>query len=385
MSIDLILLSISLFTWGFGEGMFIYFQPIYLQQLGANTMVIASVFSLFGLAMMVAHIPAGHLADRIGRKPLLLAAWMTGAISTLIMASARVLPIFIVGMLLYGVTAFVSAPMNSYITAARGRLSPVRAMTLLSAAYNLGAVLGPISGGWIGERFGLREVYLISAFIFIASTVIISFLHTQLCEKNDPDAMPEKLWKNARFVRFMGIIFLAIFFMYLPQPLTPSFLQNQRGLSLENIGLLGSIGSLGNTLLALMLGQFAARNGFLLLQVLVAAFSLLLWKGTGLGWYGLGFFLLGGFRSARQMIYAQIGPLIHATQMGLAYGIAETFSSLAIMLAPLLAGLLYTRSPVLVYPVSMALILVALVLSGIFSPHQTIHMDKPMIIGTPEG
>jgi len=30
--------------------------------------------------MMVAHIPAGHLADRIGRKPLLVAAWAAGIV-----------------------------------------------------------------------------------------------------------------------------------------------------------------------------------------------------------------------------------------------------------------------------------------------------------------
>jgi len=66
-------------------------------------------------------------------------------------------------MLLYGITAFVVSPLNSYVTAARGKLSLVRAMTLTSAAYNLGAVLGPISGGWIGARLGLRNVYLISA------------------------------------------------------------------------------------------------------------------------------------------------------------------------------------------------------------------------------
>jgi len=70
-----------------------------------------------------------------------------------------------------------------------------------------------------------------------------------------------------------------MFVMYLPQPLTPTFLENERGLSLGSIGLLGSVGGLGNTLLALALGQFAARIGFLLAQVSVAAFSILLWKG----------------------------------------------------------------------------------------------------------
>src|SRR5512136_1814671 len=152
MNIELVLLSASLFTWGLGEGMFFNFQPIYLQQLGADTFTIAIVFSLFGLAMLITHIPAGHLADRLGRKPLLVAAWSAGLLSAWVMALARTLPVFVVGMLVYGSTAFVSSPMNSYITAAHGKLSLARAMTLITAAYNLGAIFGPISGGWIGER-----------------------------------------------------------------------------------------------------------------------------------------------------------------------------------------------------------------------------------------
>ena len=385
MSIDLILLSVSLLTWGIGEGMFLYFQPIYLQQLGANTMTIAVVLGLCGLAMMVAHIPAGHLADRIGRKPLLVTAWIIGVLAALLMGLAHSLPVLIAGMILYGFTAFVTSPLNSYITAGRGKLSPVRAMTLVSATYNLGAVIGPISGGWIGEHLGLRNVYLVSAGIFVVSTVILVFLRSQTRETHDSAAPPESLWRNTRFISFLGIIFLAMFIMYLPQPLTPRFLQNERGLSLESIGLLGSIGNLGNTLLALLLGQIAARSGFLLAQVSVAAFSLLLWKGSGLGWYALGYFLLGGYRSARSLIYAQVRPLIHPAQMGLAYGVAETSSALAVMLAPLLAGLLYTQEPGRVYWVSAVLIGVTLILSGIFTPRQTGGAEPTIIIAPPEG
>ena len=74
--------------------MFIYFQPIYLQQLGASTMTIATVFSAFGLAMMLAHIPAGYLADRIGRKPIIVAAWTSGLIATWVMATGPVAACF---------------------------------------------------------------------------------------------------------------------------------------------------------------------------------------------------------------------------------------------------------------------------------------------------
>ncbi len=371
MSLDLILLSVSYGIWGIGEGMFFYFQPIYLQQLGASTMVVAMVFSAFGGAMVIAHIPAGYLADRLGRKPLLLVAFIIALLATVIMALARTLPVFVFGMLLYGLPAFSASPMNSYVTAASGKLSAVRAMTLVSAAFNLAYVLGPIAGGWIGQRFGLRTVYLVAACVFLVSTVIMSFIRPQPREFHDPDAPTENLLANRRFVGFMGIVFLAMFVMYLPQPLTPTFLHGERHLSLESIGLLGSVGSLGNALLNLFLGQFAARTGFLLAQVSVGLFSLLIWKGTGLPWYALGYFLLGGYRACRSLIYAQVRPLIYSAQMGLAYGVAETFSSLSAASAPLLAGVLYTLGPELVYPISLGLAAIAFLVSRLFSPDKS--------------
>ncbi len=104
---------------------------------------------------------------------------------------------------------------------------------------------------------------------------------------------------------------------------------------------------------------------------------MLLWKGTGLAWYAVGFFILGGYRSARSLIFAQVRPLIHSAQMGLAYGVAETLNSLAIMLAPLLAGVLYTQEPGKVYWVSAGLIGVMVIVSGIFTSRDA-HGSPPM-------
>jgi MFS family permease len=373
---DLLLIAASLFAWGVGEGMFLLFQPIYLQQLGASTMTIASVFSAFGLAMTVTHIPAGYLSDRIGRRPLLLVAWTSGLIAIIFMALARSLTVFVIGMLWYGLTAFVSSPLASYVTAARGKLTPGRAMTLTSAAFNLGSVVGPLSGGWIGDHFGLRTVYFVAAGVVTVSTVIMLFLRAQPRDGHDPDDPPAKLLTTQRFLGFLAITCVAMFAMYLPQPLTPKFLQNERGLSLTVIGWIGSAGSLGNALLNLLLGQFSARLGFVLAQAAVALFALLLWKGNNSAWYAIGYFLMGGYRAARMLIFAQVRPLIHQAQMGLAYGITETVNSLTTILAPLLAGWLYTREPVSVYPVGLALIGVAMVVSLAFAPREVVSSNQ---------
>jgi hypothetical protein len=80
---------------------------------------------------------------------------------------------------------------------------------------------------------------------------------------------------------------------------------------------------------------------------------------------------LGGYRAARSFIYAQARPLVHSAQMGLAYGVAETFNSFSMTLAPLLAGVLYNFNPVVVYPVSLGLTGVMILISFIFIPRQS--------------
>jgi len=368
MNPALILISISLFTWGIGEGMFWYFQPIYLHQLGANTMTIAGVFSAFGVAMMVVHIPAGYLSDKIGRRPLIWAAWFFGLVSAWCMALAGNLQVFVVGMVMYGLTAFVSSPLFSYVTAARGKFTALRAMTLTSAAFNTGAIIGPITGGWIASHYGLRSIYFVIAIIFMISFIILLFLKPQPRDEHDPGHPPLNLFVNKRYLIILSLAFTSVFVMYLPQPLTPNFLEVDRGLSLSQIGVIGSVGSIGSVVMNLLLGQLSPRLGFILAQVFVGLFAVLLWRGNSMYWYGLGYFLLGGYRTGRMMIFAQVSHLIHQAQMGLAYGLTETINAFAIILAPLLAGWLYTRNPLSVYMVAIGLIGVSIVITLLFAP-----------------
>jgi MFS family permease len=368
MTFDLLMIGLSLLTWGLGEGAFFIFQPIYLQQLGADPMQIGFILGIAGLAMIVAHIPAGYLSDRIGRKPLLLAAWCLGILSALLMALANTLPVFVAGMVFYNLTAFVASPLNSYATAARGRLSVGRAMTLNSAMYNVGAVAGPLIGGFIGTRFGLRYIYFFTAFVFVVSTIILLFVHSQPRETHDPENPPANLLSNQRYLVFMVIAFISMFATYLPQPLTPNFLQNQRGISIAQIGQIGAIGGLGNVVLNLTLGQLDARLGYLLGQALTALFTLFIWRGTGFYWYAAGYFLLGGFRVSRMLIAAQVRGLIHGAQMGLAYGITETINTLPIILAPPIAGLIYSQDPEIIYPISFIAICISILIGWRFVP-----------------
>lgn len=369
MNASLLWIASALFTWGIGEGLFFYFQPIYLKQLGANPLQIGAILGASGAAMMLAHIPAGALTDHIGPRPLLRAAWLTGVAAAALMAVAQTLTAFSVGMLLYGFTAFVAAPLNAYVTAARGQWTVGRALTLVSATFNLGIFIGPLLGGWLGDALGLQRVYLSACGLFIFSTILLFFAAHQAPQVSDPASPPLSLWKNSAYLQFLGFGFFILLALYLPQPFSPKFLQEVRGLSLTQIGLLGSIGGLGNTLLNGALGYFKnPRIGFVLGQVCVGLFAFTLWKSASLPALALAYFVFGGSRAARTLYMAQIRPLVNATQLGLAYGAAETIGSLVIALGPVLAGALYQWQPAAIYPVSLTAVTAGAALTLTYHP-----------------
>ena len=363
MNRNLLLVALSLFFWGFGEGFFIYFQPLYLQQWGANPIEIGVILGAVGVVLALSQIPTGLLTDRFGPRLLMWASWVLGAIAAWMMVFAKNLSFFVTGYLIYGLTGFGVIPMDTYITRARGKLSVGRALTFVSGLYNLGAVMGPILGGRIADRWGLHTVYIIAACIFMVSTVII-LLAQPILKPHHEDTLSEQpkvsILRNPRFLLFLGTTFVTMLVLYLPQPLTSNFLQNQQHLSDTTIGLLGAVGSFGNAISQLVLGSIAPFWGLIIGQIWVALFAgFFLWGNSPL-WFGLGYFFFGGYRLCRSMTLAYARPMAHPDQTGLLFGSLETASAVSVIVAPVVAGFLYNKNPYLMYRYALIAIVVIL-------------------------
>lgn len=351
--------------------MFFNFVPIRLESDFLLTkQQVGLALGAFGFFMAITHLPGGHLADRIGRRPLLITAWMVGMVSTLVMGLAKSLPVYIIGLLGYGLTAFVASPLSSYVTAARGKWEVGRVLSLTSAMFNLGMALGPVSGGFIAENYGMNSSYLVAFVIFVLSNLCLVFIQAQPIDTHDPAAPPQGLLKNTRFVNFLMVYAFAVFTMYLAQPLTPNFLKGVRDLSLTETGWIFSAGALGNSVLTFAFSRINPRRGFIIAQLLVILFATLIWQGTGLPIFMLGYFLLGGFRAARPMAMAQTREFVHGSQMGISYGAMETVSSIIFIIAPPIAGFIFDRDPYFVYPLAIGLIVVSIIVSYVFAPRK---------------
>ena len=165
----------------------------------------------------LSQIPSGYLSDRFGSRPIMWISWILGTLAAGLMAFSGSLNLFIVALLLYGFTGSVLAPMNAYITSMRGDWSAERSLTFTSAAFHLGAVIGPSVGGFLGEQLDLRILYYFAAGIFVVSTFFILLIENPVLEFHYEKQTQTNILKNSAFIRIAFLGFLTLFFMVFTQ------------------------------------------------------------------------------------------------------------------------------------------------------------------------
>jgi MFS family permease len=341
---DLKVLGLSVLFWGFGDGMIFYFQPLYLSELGADPSLIGGVLGGGALLMALTQIPAGYLSDRISRKTLLMAAWLLGLVSTVIMYLATSLTAFVLGFWLLFIAGFMFSPMARYISASGSPWALTRSLTTISALYGMGTIVGPLIGGQIANVFELRAIYLVAIFAVAISTIILIFLSPQPIVKPTKATGLSSFKNNIPLIRFLTLAFIAMLAMFLSWPLTPIYLQDIKLVSVGTIGILGSLNALGAVVLNLVVGRFKSHHGILLSIVFV----------------GAGYFLAAGYRLCRVLVTGHIESYVDLEDSGLAYGIAETVGILVIVVASPTSGFLYEINPELPFPISLVMLTASL-------------------------
>jgi len=382
LSRDNRLMAVALFLWASGEGLFIYLQPIYVQQLGADPVQIGGVLSLAGFSMAVSFLPGGVLADRVSRKKVMLSGWGLGLVAALVMAAARDWREFIPGAMLYTFSAFCVPAISATIADAAGDAPLERVLTLVYAGFGAGSVVSPWIGGWLARLINMRAVYVVAAMCFGLSALAILMIKPQ------PVRARMSAWRMPSAASFRsnlalgGIVFAIFLAMYIGQPLAPNFLRDA-GWPVERIGLMGSLYALGATALSPTIGRWSATASRKLLGLLAA--QTLVWASLGLLLVGartmpglalLGLWMRGGYGACRNLTSASIAGRAGAENRGAAFGLAETFMASAQMVAPYLAGWLYSLRPAAPIWAGLALVPVTMLLTPILS-RQSLAVANP--------
>lgn len=374
MNQDMKLMTAAIFLWGAGDGLFFYIQPLYIEELGANPAQIGGILSLMGLVTGLALIPAGYLADRLPRKPLLLAGWVGGSVSLLICYLAHDWRGLIPGLMLYGLATSCTPIVNAYLATAAGGQSLGKVFTMTTAAYTAGMILSPALGGVLADSVSMRAVYLAAAGVFALSTTAILAIAPQRPDSGQGPRSDLRLLLNRRFLGFLAPVLLAFFAIHLVFPLVPNYLADVRGWSTLRIGVLGSVAAVGTTLLSLLLGRVRGKRsrGLLLGQGLVwLSTGMVLWA-PGLVGVALAFLLRGGAAACQALTSARASNFLGESNRGLSLGATATTIVLSQVLAYATAGLLYGLQPALPFLAALALIPAGMVLTGRLPERNTI-------------
>ena len=193
------------------------FMPIFVEQLGVEP---SQVTFYSGLAISVSAISAacvsplwGILADRYGRKPMMIRA---GLAMTITMGGLAFVPnvYWLLALrLLNGVfTGFVpnaTALIASQVPKDRSGY----ALGTLSTGVVAGTLTGPFVGGLIAEIFGIRNVFLlVGSFLFLAAILTIFFIKEDLQPVPKEKALPTKeLFTSVKYPYLLFNLFATSF------------------------------------------------------------------------------------------------------------------------------------------------------------------------------
>ncbi|MCE9888724.1 multidrug efflux MFS transporter MdtG [Kluyvera intermedia] len=156
------------------------FLPLYVEQLGITghselNMWSGLVFSITFLFSAIASPLWGGLADRKGRKIMLLRSALGMGVVMLLMGLAQNIWQFLVLRALLGLLGGFIPNANALIATQIPRHKSGWALGTLSTGGVSGALLGPLAGGFLADNYGLRPVFFITAAVLFICFILTLF------------------------------------------------------------------------------------------------------------------------------------------------------------------------------------------------------------------
>jgi DHA1 family multidrug resistance protein-like MFS transporter len=183
------------FLTGVAFSLVMPFLPLYVEHLGvtghsALNMWSGIVFSITFLFSAIASPFWGGLADRKGRKIMLLRSALGMSIVMVLMGFASNIWQFLALRALLGLLGGFVPNANALIATQVPRHKSGWALGTLSTGGVSGALLGPMIGGFLADTYGLRPVFFITAAVLFTCFVFTLFcIREQFTPVNKKDML----------------------------------------------------------------------------------------------------------------------------------------------------------------------------------------------------
>ena len=184
------------FTAIFGFSFAFPFLPIYLKELGVTApgdlaTITGYAAGASGFAMAIMSPIWGVLADRYGRKSMLIRAMVGGGVTVGLIGFAVAPWQLIVLRFLQGATSGTVAAATAIVASGSPRVRVGWALGVLSSAIAVGGAVGPVVGGLLAAVIGVRHIFWIGGVLLLIATIpVVVIVREVPIDRKSSDADP---------------------------------------------------------------------------------------------------------------------------------------------------------------------------------------------------
>jgi len=176
MSGQLLALMGIVFVTGASTAMVWPLLMVFLQD-ALRADVAALVWAYLPAALISAFLPSrmGHIADRLGRKGPMIAGLIVGAAASALIPNLRsIVPLIVLWAVeSLGYTASMPAE-RAFVADIAGQDTRGTSYGLYTFAYFLGAVLGPLAGGWLYDNQGHATPFYLNTVVLLVGALLVA-------------------------------------------------------------------------------------------------------------------------------------------------------------------------------------------------------------------
>ena len=244
-----------------------------MQEFSVDYAVVQAVVTVYLVSTFVSQLILGPLADRIGRRPVMIGAMSIFVVGSVLCALASSMQWLLVFRFVqgFGAAVFVLLPR----TIVRDIYPVDKAASMIgymTTAMMVAPLFGPFAGGWITDNYSWRLMYAGLAFLGLVFVLLAYlFQYETLADTNHSQPAVEgdsrfwrsiiELLKSRRFQGYMALQAGAVggYFSFLAG--APYVAMENRGLSASQFGLWFMLVAIGYLIGNLIAGRFSVRVG----------------------------------------------------------------------------------------------------------------------------
>ncbi|MGO1923823.1 MAG: MFS transporter [Jeotgalicoccus sp.] len=350
---QLYLLYNSIFLVFLGISLVIPVMPSIMNELNISGAGVGYLTAAFAFTQLIFSPFTGRAADKFGRKIIIVIGLFIFAFSELLFGLGETIEVLFLSRMLGGLAgAFIMPAVTAFIVDITTNKNRARSLGYMTAAINFGFIIGPGIGGVLAE-IATRLPFFIAAVLGLISAILSIFM------LNEPEKVTEvaadktevttgnfkKIFTPIFFIAFL-VIFVSSFGLAAFESFFSLYFDRKLGFTPADIAIAIAGGAIIGTFAQIVLFEpLTRRYGELnIIRVSIIYTAILVFAITFLESYwavmAIAFIIFIGFDLVRPAVTTFLSHIAGNNQ-GFAGGMNSFFTSLANVIGPVIAGILF--------------------------------------------